>query len=494
MYEQPVSDLRPPPAPIAPAPEPVDRRQQVAAHLAWAVPALTMLGLGLYRLTGPSMWGDELLTWAVTELSWADFRALSTEFVTPLMPYYLLMRWWTEIAGTSDAALRLPSVLAAAGAVGLVGRIGARVATPLVGLVAGMLLAVAPVMSRYAQEARPYTLSIFAATLASLLFLRVTERPSAWRLIGYGVAIAVTGLLHIFALAIVLAHGGWLAVIRRDLLLRWAIPAALGCLPALPLIWYGMGQRDAVAWIASSNVSSPQSFLSGLFGALSVTTVVAALAVISISRQPRSLMLALWGLVPLAAVYLAGLLFGSVWLARYLLFVIPAWVLLAAMTLTRSRIVDAVAVVALIVLVGFPIQQDWRKQDGHGLGAKHAASIISDGFQPGDVVVYAAVGPGQIQATRDLVNHYVPADRRPREPLLVRPPRTEGKVWPDICGDVAACLKNPPRVWIVRLGAPPNPVTGLGPGYDAALRNYVVQQRWTPRGLTVALLTSNRQG
>jgi mannosyltransferase len=487
-----VSALRPPPEAVGPAPEPVDRRRLVAVHLAWAIPALTMLALGLYRVSDPSLWGDELQTWGMTQLSWPDFRALSTEFDTALMPYYLLMRGWTAIVGTSDAALRLPSVLAAVGAVALVARIGTRLATPLTGLMAGLLMAVVPAMSRYAQEARPYALTIFLAVLATVLFLQILDRPNVWRLVAYAVTVAFLGLFHFFALALLLAHGAWLLLMRRDLVLRWGIAAMIGGLPAIPVVWYGMGQRGAVAWIAHSTVSTPVSFFGGLFGAMSVTSAVAALAVLSFSRQPKVLLLARWGVLPLAALYVAGLIFGSVWLARYMLFVTPAWVLLAALTLVRFRIAAAAAAIVVVGLVGVPVQRDWRDDAGHGLAAKEAARIIADRYEPGDVVVFGANGPGQIQSTRDLVNHYVPADRRPPEPLLVRAARTKGKMYPDLCSSVSGCLKNPPRIWIVRLGSPANPVRDVGPGYDGALRNYVVQQRWNPRGLTIALLTSNR--
>jgi len=333
---------------------------------------------------------------------------------------------------------------------------------------------------------------MFAVALAVLALVRYTERPTVWRLVGYGAVVALIAVLHFIALAVVLAHGAWLAVTRRDLLLRWGIAAVVGCLPAVPLVWYGIDQRDAVKWIAKSPATLPQAFFSGLFGALSVMAIVAGLALLSLSPRVKPLLLVLWGAVPLATVYLAGLQLGSVWLPRYLMFVIPAWVLLAAMTIVRSTIVGAVAVLALVVVLSVPAHRDMRTEGGHGLAARQAATIISDGYQPGDAIVYGAQGSGLLTTTRDLVDHYVPADRRPREPLLFRPPRTRGQAGPIMCRDVAGCLKNPARIWIVRLGTPPNPIVGVGPGYDSVLRNYVVQQRWNPKGLTIALLTSNR--
>jgi mannosyltransferase len=483
-----VSALRPPPN----APEPVDRRRQVAVHLAWAVPALAMLALGLIGLNGPGLWGDELFTWSVVTLSWEDFRELSTKFDTGLMPYYLLLRGWTALAGDSDAALRLPSVLGAAAAAGLVARLGTRIATPLTGLFAGLLFVAIPATSRYAQEARPYMIVVFAAALATLALLRVAERPSVWRLVGYAAALALLGVFHLIALALVAAHGAWLATARRDLLWRWAVAVAAGSLPVLPLIWYGFGQRGGLEWIGNSDYRQLQVFLSGLFGTLSVAATVLALALLGISRQARLLPYVCWAIVPPAALYVAGLLLGSVWLPRYMLFVLPAWVVLAAMTLMRGPVAGAVGVIALIAVVSIPTHRQWREPAGHNLGSKQAAAIIGERYQPGDVVVYGTTGPGQVLSVRDLVNHYVPADRRPAEPLLRRAPRTDGKVYPDLCHDVSACLKNPSRVWIVRVGSPQNPVAGLGGEYDKALRNYVVQQRWNPRGLTIALLTSNR--
>jgi mannosyltransferase len=483
-----VSALRPPPN----APEPVDRRRQVAVHLAWAVPALLMLGLGLLGLSSAGLWGDELFTWGVLQLSWADFRELSTEFDTALMPYYLLMRGWIALAGDSDAALRLPSVLAAAAAAGVVGRLGTRMATPLAGLFAGLVFVAVPAMTRYAQEARPYMIAVFAAALATLALLRVTERPTLWRLAGYAAAVAFVGLAHLIALALIVAHGVWLATVRRDLLLRWAAAVAVGVLPVLPLIWYGFGQRNSIGWIANSDYRQLQVFVSSVFGTLSVAATVLALGLLGISRQARLLPYVFWATVPPAVLYVAGLMFGSVWLSRYMLFVVPAWALLAAVTLVRGPVVGAIGVIAVLAAVSIPIQKQWREPAGHNLASKQAAAIISERYQPGDVVVYGVTGPGQILATRDLVNHYVPADRRPVEPLLKRAPRTDGRIYPDICYDVSGCLKNPPRIWLVRIGSPQNPVAGLGGEYDKALRNYVVQQRWNPRGLTIALLTSNR--
>lgn len=73
-----------------------------------------------------------------------------------LAPYYALVKVWTAVAGSSDLALRLPSLAAMIGAAGLVGALGARLAAPRHGLLAGLLFAVLPSATRFAQEARPY--------------------------------------------------------------------------------------------------------------------------------------------------------------------------------------------------------------------------------------------------------------------------------------------------------------------------------------------------
>ena len=84
--------------------------------------------------------------------------------------YYLLMHGWMAV-GTSPAVMRIPSVIAMVVAVALTVIIGRRLTgSGWAGLFAGLIVALTPTISYYAQTARSYAL-VFACVVGSTLAL-----------------------------------------------------------------------------------------------------------------------------------------------------------------------------------------------------------------------------------------------------------------------------------------------------------------------------------
>ncbi|WP_242624564.1 glycosyltransferase family 39 protein [Micromonospora kangleipakensis] len=190
--------------------------------LVWLTPVLLTLVVTLTGLSRAQLWRDELATWSAATRPVGDLVRLASTIDAATGPYYLLMHGWTALFGDSATALRLPSVLAMAAAAGLTARLGERLVDARVGLLAGLLLAVLPGTSRYAQEARPYALATLLAVLATLLLVEALRRPTWTRWAGYAAAVAVLGLTHLIALTLLAAHA--VAV----LLVQWGAPAAAG--------------------------------------------------------------------------------------------------------------------------------------------------------------------------------------------------------------------------------------------------------------------------
>ncbi|WP_446220798.1 glycosyltransferase family 39 protein [Micromonospora sp. IBHARD004] len=190
--------------------------------LVWLAPVLLTLLVTLTGLTRAQLWRDELATWSAATRPVGDLLRLAGTIDAATGPYYLLMHGWTALFGDSATALRLPSALAMAAAAGLTARLGERLVDARVGLLAGLLLAVLPGTSRYAQEARPYALATLLAVLATLLLVEALRRPTWTRWAGYAAAVAVLGLTHLIALTLLAAHA--VAV----LLVQWRGPAAAG--------------------------------------------------------------------------------------------------------------------------------------------------------------------------------------------------------------------------------------------------------------------------
>lgn len=102
-----------------------------------AGPAAFSLLLGLWGITREdSMWRDEAATWQVAHRSIPEMWHLldTAEVVHGL--YYLFAHGIFAVFGDSLLALRLPSVLAMAGAAAVITLLGARLADPCTGLAA----------------------------------------------------------------------------------------------------------------------------------------------------------------------------------------------------------------------------------------------------------------------------------------------------------------------------------------------------------------------
>jgi mannosyltransferase len=455
---------------------------------AWLAPALLMAVVGGLGLTRPALWTDELATWGMAGSGWSQMWSVLRWVDAVLAPYYALVHAWTQLAGDSDLALRLPSLAAMVGAAGLVGSLGARLAGPRVGLLAGLVFVALPSSSRFAQEARPYALTALVAVVATYLLVLAWRRPTVWMFAGYAAAITMLGLLHIVAVLLVVAHGWIAAAWHRATLARWAAAAAAGALALLPLVWLGRQQSSQVKYIPKVGLDSAGQYGAVVLGTVAVAIAVALLAAFSLPlRYPAALYTA-WVLVPVGVLVAVSSQL-SLFLPRYLVFTLPGWALLAGTALARLRPPLAVAGLAGLAALGLSAQLSVRAADGHDEATRDVAQVIAAGSRPGDAVVYAENEPRGGWTTRDLVAHYVPADRRPEDRLLVRPPRTDGQLLAGECRDVAACLGTPRRVWVVRLDDLADPVTGLGPAKERVLRaGYRVEQVWHRRHVTLALL------
>jgi mannosyltransferase len=177
-------------------------------------------------------------------------------------------------------------------------------------------------------------------------------------------------------------------------------------------------------------------------------------------------------------------------LPRYLLFTLPAWALLAGVALGRAHVVVTIVGVLAIAALAVPGQLEVRTTDGHGEATRDMATTIASHSQPGDGVVYGMADDGGNWVGRDTVTHYVPAGQRPKDVLMTLPSRTSGNLAAQECAEVAKCLGDAPRIWVVRLGYRADPLRGLDGQKEPALRErYDLDTTWHFTGLTLALIT-----
>ncbi|OKK17501.1 hypothetical protein AMK16_22040 [Streptomyces sp. CB00455] len=222
----------------------------------WLLPVLWTLALGLWGLSRQdSVWRDEAATWQVAGRSAGEIWAMLGNVDAVHGLYYLLMHGLFELFGASTTTLRLPSVLAVAGAAACVALIGRRLAGFWAGLGGGLALGLLPAVQFYLQEGRPYALVAAGAGLSTLLLVSLLESGSgrrAWpRWTAYGVTVLVCALLNWLSLLVLPAHAATLWWVRtaRGVWLRWTAYGAGAVAGALPLVLFSRGQSDQVSWI-----------------------------------------------------------------------------------------------------------------------------------------------------------------------------------------------------------------------------------------------------
>ena len=152
----------------------------------------------------------------------------------------VLLHFWIPWFGTSDASVRLPSLIFGCLTV-LLGYWGFSQTFPSVNrvgaLVAALLSGVQPSLCWASREARPYALAVFFSFLGTLLLIRALRKAEEYAYppllyLGYSLIAAATLLLHFLTVYIFLTHILFACMFIRDRKV-WVRLAASGLLTAI---------------------------------------------------------------------------------------------------------------------------------------------------------------------------------------------------------------------------------------------------------------------
>ena len=313
------------------------------------------LVLGVIRLGAPSFWVDETFTALRTEESYADLIS-GYHWL-----YQSLINAWAWGAGTSEWALRFPSVLGAALACALLVVLGRQLFDRRVALASGLLLALSPFMVKWSQQARGYTLLAALSVLSMVLLVRAIDRGSrpAWAI--YGVAFAAVIVWHPIAGAVLVpAHVVFIAQ-RRDrafphVLLAGIIALGLGGVWAGQILERSTGEGDqGIDWLQAPSVELAVRTVLNVSGAGGVGAILAVVGLVALwqaRRRDLALWLTTWAAAPFVLTLLA-LPLKPLFLDRYLITAAPAFALLGGVALVwmgrQWRIVAVVLVLGVTV-------------------------------------------------------------------------------------------------------------------------------------------------
>lgn len=330
-----------------------------------------------------SLWLDEATTALVARMPLADIftKFLPGDFHPPF--YYLLMKGWVGVFGSSEISLRIPSVIFGVATVYFVYLVAKKLFDEKTAVVASALAATSGLLIYYSQEARMYALAAF---LVSTLFYLFLEKK--WIL--FSVILTFLGMTDYVALLVVpiFLIFGWKD--RKKLLLSFiplAVVFGLWAPVFLKQITGGLGVAGSPWWNILGTLTwknlglIPVKFILGrisfdnkiIYGATS-TFVSIIYFILIIVRRPcktRSCMLILgWLSIPIILGVLISLKIPILYYFRFL-FCLPALYILAGRGIAGLRgkmfyILLSVVILINIISSGFYLldskfqREDWR--------------------------------------------------------------------------------------------------------------------------------------
>lgn len=324
--------------------------------------ATAALAIRLNDLGGRSLWVDEAMSVVFAGRPLPElFQLLVTEDIHPPL-YPVLLHFWMQIAGRSEAAVRLPSVLfgvllvpliyMTARRLELLAQPKNRASLSLVGLVAAIIACTSSFYVGYSQEARNYMAVTFMGMLSSYLLLVALDDPRWRSWIAYAVATSAALYTHYTAFLLLVFQILFLALTWRSSRrqwARWSLSLLAVAASYLPWVGYSLSQLQRISdyWPGTLQLENAlrTSLLifvaggaiggSGSAAALALGLALLALGLLALivgSRRQTPipvLFLLLYLLVP------SVLLFGIAYFRpkfdpRYLLVVTPAFYLILA--------------------------------------------------------------------------------------------------------------------------------------------------------------------
>lgn len=325
-----------------------------------------LLAAFLIRLPGlwtESLWYDETFTAGLARLPFQDMMTVIRSDVHPPL-WYIIERLTVQLLGSSEAALRFPSLLFGVLVVWLIYRLAVALRQPRqTALVAAALVAVLPAAVHYSHEARGY--SLLAATVL-LMTIGILENKPLWFILGGVVALYTHNLAWFYFGVLSLAT----LARRRDSsawLMAWVITAAVGGLWLPVALQQSIDISDGF-WLQTANlgdflrtfvygtmyVKTPEQLLIPVTGGIIGLSVFSAVYSLKWLNSNRGRVYLLMVLGAPALIALVSVVWHNVYIDRALLAsslgLSIVWSRLFTQAYKGDRLAVTIAIAPLLVL------------------------------------------------------------------------------------------------------------------------------------------------
>lgn len=337
-----------------------------------------------------SLWLDEATTALISKMSLGDIftKFLPGDFHPPF--YYILMKGWVSLFGSSEISLRIPSVMFGLGLVFFVYLIAKKLFDKKTATVSSLLAATSGLLIYYSQEARMYMLAAFLVAAVFYFFLE-----KKWILFSIILALlGMTDYIALFILPVVLIFSGkdFKKVIKSfiPLVLIFAMWSPVfakqlsGGIGVEKSAWWGI--LGTLSW---KNIGLiPVKFILGrisfdnrfLYGVVSILSVLSYLFVIfrsSLKERSQKLILE-WAILPIIIGVLISIKVPVLTYFRFLFCLPPLYILagkgIAEFVGKNFWIVFGMFLIANIFFSGkYLLQQKFHREDW-----RKAALVLGD--------------------------------------------------------------------------------------------------------------------
>jgi len=384
------------------------KRKDIAAVILFSLAALF---LRLYKLGFCDFWYDEIFSIDIAKAPFLDWNP-------PL--YFVILHYWIKIFGVSEFYLRLPSVIFSVACVPCLYILGKKLFNPRVGLWGSFIAAFSALHVWYAQEARPYSLSVLLGLVSTYFLLKALLEKKTRYWAGF-ILFSVLGIyanityFHFFLIAAQLAY---LIIFLKDkspCKIVYFLPVIFLFIPILENFLTKFNYVRGGFWIPPptfrSFITTFENFnfgFNGNFVLYMLSDIWAGLllagALIFVRRQPQYkqglIFLLMLTALPVAAIFLISKILFPIYLDRGLLIFSPYYYLALAVGADYFLKTRFKAVLILLTsflfatgLLGYYL--NWMPAPiGHHLGVhlkkpfKPAIKFLEENFIPGDKVFH----------------------------------------------------------------------------------------------------------
>ena len=364
-----------------------------------------------YESGARNLWLDEAYSVYTVQRDWNTFWTIVLNVEANQALYHIILKFWI-LLGDDEATLRFLSAIFSTASVPVIYLLGKELFDKNTGVVAAFLIGVNGNFIFYAQEVRGYSLLLFLTLCSSYLAVRCVKSPSRKMWTWYVVVNILATYVHFFAVWIIIVHAALLFFLpRKDL--NWKSILTSACFIIIflcPLLLFILFRDEGqINWLWRPNFNSLINLhysLTGLhhtFSGNSRSAVVmfSSFTYFFLCSIPIVYFIHSWiknGFskitwryafivcllyLPIALVYWVSML-KPIFHLRYLLIVLPGFILAASFTLTRfdKRWMSIMASTTMIICgawITVDSYEDIKKPNWRGVAEHiHSSSLNND--------------------------------------------------------------------------------------------------------------------